>query len=163
MNSLQQLIGWLNDAYVMERRQTKTLATHANDAIDLPEIRDQDKKHLAETRRHADLVGQCLGLLGEKPAPLKSTAEESAAPSPNPNGTVERDQIVRNFIADYAAEHQEIASYRSLIAAAAAVDQPEIARICGEILREEQSMAEWLEELIPEITRLTLLEVAVRE
>jgi ferritin-like metal-binding protein YciE len=50
----------------------------------------------------------------------------------------------------------EIACYRSLIAAAEELGEPEIARICGEILKQEEAMSAWLAQRIPAITRMTL-------
>jgi ferritin-like metal-binding protein YciE len=40
----------------------------------------------------------------------------------------------------------EIASYEILIAAANHVGDTQTARVCGEILNEEQTMADWLKE-----------------
>jgi ferritin-like metal-binding protein YciE len=67
-----------------------------------------------------------------------------------------KDEIVKNFLADYSAEHFEIACYTSLIAAAEELAQPQIAAICRDILRDEQAMAQWLEDNIPQITRMYL-------
>ncbi len=63
---------------------------------------------------------------------------------------------MKNFLSDYAAEHFEIACYTSLIAAAEELGHPQIAAICRDILRDEEAMAQWLKENIPEITRLYL-------
>ena len=65
-------------------------------------------------------------------------------------------ELVKNFLADYASEHFEIACYRSLITAADECDQSDIADICTEIMGEEEAMAEWIEEQIPEVTRMIL-------
>jgi len=70
------------------------------------------------------------------------------------------DEIVKNFLSDYAAEQFEIACYRSLVAAAEELGQPEIARTCEDILAEEQAMAQWLAEHIPEVTRMMLQQEA---
>ena len=67
-----------------------------------------------------------------------------------------RDEIVKNFLSDYGAEYFEIGCYRSLVAAAEDLGKPEIAVICEEILMEEESMAQWIEDKIPEVTRLML-------
>jgi ferritin-like metal-binding protein YciE len=71
-----------------------------------------------------------------------------------------RDELMKNALMDYAAEHLEIASYRALIAAAEELGHRDIAVICRSILAEEEAMAEWLAEQVPVITRLMLEEVA---
>jgi len=56
-------------------------------------------------------------------------------------------------MANYAFEHMEIAAYRILIAAAEAVGDTETARVCREILGEEEEMAGWLERNLPGVTQ----------
>ena len=68
--------------------------------------------------------------------------------------------LSKNFLRDYAAEHFEIASYRSLVSAAQDLNHPEIAVICEEILMEEESMADWIEAKIPDVTRMMLQQIA---
>ncbi len=63
------------------------------------------------------------------------------------------------MLADYASEHFEIACYRSLIAAAEEAGKPQVAEVCSEILEDEEAMADWIEEQIPEVTRLVLHQV----
>jgi ferritin-like metal-binding protein YciE len=55
-----------------------------------------------------------------------------------------------------AAESFEIASYRALIAAARALGDEETARVCEEILRDEERMAAWLTENLPRVVQETL-------
>jgi ferritin-like metal-binding protein YciE len=148
-----QLVTWLNSAYAMEESMTQVLKNHANDAEDFPEVRARDELHLEETRRHARRIEECLQLLGQKPSTAKSMIGNVSGKIQGASTGMYRDEIVKNFLADYAAEHFEIACYRSLIAAAEETGNREIANICREILSEEEAMAEWLESKIPEITR----------
>jgi ferritin-like metal-binding protein YciE len=60
---------------------------------------------------------------------------------------------VKGAIASYTFEHLEIAAYRSLIGAAEELGDAETARVCSEILRQEEAMAGWLEQHLPELTR----------
>jgi ferritin-like metal-binding protein YciE len=53
----------------------------------------------------------------------------------------------------YTFEHLEIACYRSVIGAAEELGDTETARVCTEILREEEAMAGWLEQRLPELSR----------
>src|SRR5690606_25559107 len=67
----KQLIAWLRDAHAMELSLVKVLENHAKDASDFPEVRERDLQHLDETRRHAELVEQCLEILGDHPSSAK--------------------------------------------------------------------------------------------
>lgn len=160
-NPQEQLIAWLNDAYSMEKGLAKNLANHAKDAEDFPEVKARTEQHIAETERHAEQVARCLALLGEKPSALKDAVGNIMGTVQGAASGMFRDELVKNVLTDYAAEHFEIAAYTSLIAAAEALGHPEIAEICTGILEEEEAMAEFLLECIPEITRLSLQQAAV--
>ena len=161
-SSLDQLISWLNNAYSMEESLAKVLESHAHDAKDLPEIRDRLEEHLRQTRRHAERMRRCLERLGEQPSSVKSMIGALTGMVQGASTGLFHDELLKNFLSDFAAENFEIACYRSLIAAADDLDQPEIAAICLETLSEEEMMAEWLEERIPEVTRMTLDQLAHR-
>jgi ferritin-like metal-binding protein YciE len=151
-----QLITWLNSAYAMEETLVKVLENHAKDAEDFPEIQARDEQHLEETRRHLQRVKYCLELLGEKPSTTKSIVGNLSGMVQSVSTGMYNDELVKNFLQDYAAEHFEIACYTSLISAAHEVGRPEIAEICREILQDEQDMADWLLTKIPEVTQLFL-------
>ena len=148
-----QLITWLNDAYGMEQSLVKVLENHAKDAEDFQEVRAKDLQHLEETQRHADRVKYCLSLLNETPSTTKSVMSNVMGRVQGASTGMYKDELVKNFLADFASEHFEIACYTSLIAAAHEAGYPEIAEVCREILQDEQAMADWLEQKIPEITR----------
>jgi len=156
MNERKQLIAWLNDAYSMEKSLTKVLENHTKDAVGFPEIRDRDEQHLFETHGHARQLERCLAILGEKPSTIKGMMGSAMGTFEGAASGIFRDEIMKNFIMDCAAEHMEIACYRSLIAAANELGETEIAQICGEILKEEEAMAEWLEQHLSGITHLSL-------
>ena len=63
------------------------------------------------------------------------------------------DEVVKGSIMSYVLEHLEIACYRSLIGAAEELGHAETAAVCSEILREEEAMAGWLEQRLPDLTR----------
>jgi ferritin-like metal-binding protein YciE len=154
-----QLLAWLDDAYAMERAQLPILGNHAEDARRHPDVRKRDQKHLKQTKQHAKDIRRCIEHLGGKPSASKKVigritgAINSVATEPF------EDEILKNFLADYATEHFEIACYRSLIVAAEEAGHPKIASVCREILEEEEEMANWLERNLPMAVRETLAEV----
>jgi ferritin-like metal-binding protein YciE len=159
-SSKEQLTSWLNSAYAMEQAQIQVLENHAKDAAEYPDIKEHDDRHLAQTRRHVDLVRECLSQLGETPSTMKSAMGNVMGMVQGAATGMFSDEILKNCLHDYASEHFEIACYRSLVAAAEELDQPIIARHCYEILRDEEEMAAWLEDNIPKVTRMTLHQVA---
>jgi ferritin-like metal-binding protein YciE len=152
----RRLLQWLDDAYAMELALIPVLENHANDARRHPGIRRRDLQHLRQTKQHAKDVKRCIAHLGARPSATKKViaritgALESVATEPF------EDEIMKNFLTDYAAEHFEIAAYRSLVMAAEKAGHPKIARVCEEILEEEIQMAHWLENHMADAVRLTL-------
>lgn len=156
MTQLEQLTTWLNNAYAMEMSLEKVLENHAKDARDHPQMRDRIEEHIIETRSQAERVADCLKRLGTKPSPIKATIGNLMGMVQGASTGMFHDELVKNVLMDYAAEHFEIACYRSLVAAAEAAEQPEIAETCSEILEEEEAMAAWLGEQIDDVTRMVL-------
>jgi ferritin-like metal-binding protein YciE len=157
----ERLLMWLNDAYALEKALMPILENHAKDASRHPHVRKRDLEHLAETKRHAKLVKECIAELGEKPSAGRKAIGRLAGAINSVNTEPFQDEMVRNFLADYAAEHLEIASYRALVVTAHEAGYPEIAKKCREILKDEQKMAEWIEDNLPDAVRATLAELAV--
>ena len=66
------------------------------------------------------------------------------------------DTMVKNALADYAAEHLEIASYKALIQAATELGENAVAERLTGILRQEEDMAAFLERQLPVAVSKTL-------
>lgn len=140
----------------MEQSLIQVLENHRDDAKDYPPLSQRFDQHITETRRHAEMVRDCLASLDAKPSTMKAAVGNVMGLVQGAATGMFRDELVKNCLADYGMEHFEIACYRSLIAAAEELGEPEIAELCREILTEEEAMAHWLEEQIPEVTRHTL-------
>lgn len=157
MKRRETLLAWLNDAHAMELALIPVLENHAKDADKhFPEVAAADRRHLKETRRHAELVRGCIERLGEKPSTAKSLLGQVLGAGQSVATGMFRDEVVKNFLSDFAAENFEIASYRALIAAARELGDEETARVCEEILRDEERMASWLTENLPRVVQETL-------
>jgi ferritin-like metal-binding protein YciE len=160
MTPHDQLIAWLNDAYSMERSLAKVLESQLAGAADFPEIQSHLQQHLIETRGHAEQVAACLTQMGQKPSMAKGAVGSMMGMVEGAATGVFRDALLKSFVMDYAAEHMEIACYEALVAAANELGLPEIAAACEAILADEISMATWLEQRIPEVTAMSLRELA---
>lgn len=156
MNTREKLIGWLQDAYAMERSVEEILVRHIRDAEGVDSMQQRLENHLDDTRDHAMRLEECLSLLGSAPSAGKTFAAGMLGAVQGMATGAMADPLLSNAVADYAVEHFEIACYNALITTAAEAGQDEIAATCEVILRDEMDMATWLEEQIPEITRLCL-------
>jgi ferritin-like metal-binding protein YciE len=145
-------VDWLKDAYAMEHGQIQTLKNHCNDAKQHPELESHLRAHLGQTERHADLIKQCIERHGEKPSVTKNVMGTVTGAVSGIASGASKDELVKNALQDYAAEHFEIGCYKSLITGARAVGDMETAQVCEQILHEEEEMADWLESNIPTIT-----------
>jgi ferritin-like metal-binding protein YciE len=121
-----------------------------------PELETGMKQHLEETRSQRKRLEQCIERRGASRSSVKDMVGKFTATMQNLSGVFAGDEVVKGVLASYAFEHMEIASYRILIAAAEAAGDAETARVCREILREEEAMATWLADAIPGVTRTHL-------
>ncbi|MBW3549480.1 MAG: ferritin-like domain-containing protein [Proteobacteria bacterium] len=148
----EQLLNSLRDAHAMEKQAETMLKGQAKRLEHYPELRARIEQHVEETRGQAELVSQCLEHLGESPSKIKDSGGSMLAMGQSLAGMVVDDEVLKGIIACYSFEHMEIASYRQLIAMAQAVGEPEVQRICEQILPEEEAMAAWLEQRMDGIT-----------
>lgn len=142
-----QLVTWLDDAYSMERALEEVLERHAKDAEGSnTEVHERVTRHIEETRRQAETVKGCVEELGGSVSrPKKAFAKFFGAGQGMMNKPLQ-DTMVKNAIADYAAEHFEIASYRALIDAAEQLGEVQVAEKLRPILQQEEDMARFLEQ-----------------
>jgi ferritin-like metal-binding protein YciE len=156
MNAHDQLVAWLNDAHAMELAMVPVLENHADDAAGHPAVRSKDLAHVEATRRHAERVRGCVERLGGGVSAVKSGLATASGMVQSVSTGPFRDELVKNFLPDYAAEHLEIGAHRALITAARELGDLEADRACEEILRDELEMAAWLEARLPLAVRATL-------
>ena len=151
--SRENLTAWLRDAHAMENQAIEILEKQANRFEHYPELRAKVRSHLDETHRHAERVERCLHQLGTDTSALKTALGKMVGTAQQLSGLFASDEVLKSGIADYAFEHYEIASYKILIAAADEAGEHQVGRMLEENLREEEEMAAWLAQHLPEVTR----------
>lgn len=152
-NKQETLIQWLRDAHAMEEQAETMLKAQAERLDHYPELRTQIEDHIVETQGHAQLVKSCIKRLGSDTSSLKDTAAKFTAAMQGFGGMFAGDEVVKGVMASYTFEYFEISAYTALIAAAEEAGDAQTAETCSTILDEEQGMANWLEEQLPEITK----------
>lgn len=148
---------WLRDAHAMEEQAETMLTGQASRIENYPELKARIDQHLQETRYQRDRLEACIERRGATSSTLKDMTMKFTAMMQNLSGVFAGDEVVKGVMASYTFEHMEIASYRILIAAAEADGDSETARVCQEILAEEEAMAAWLEENMGAIATMHLV------
>lgn len=147
------LLSWLKDAHAAEEQAVTMLSNLAGRIENYPELKARIEQHVDETRRQSERVAQCLQSLGSDSSALKDAGTKLMGMGQGLSGIFTSDELAKGVLASYAFEHMEIASYRMLIAAAKQVGEPQVQRVCEEILQEEIAMASWLEDNLDSITQ----------
>ena len=146
------LIVGLRNAYALEGQAIELTERQSERLEHYPELRARIRQHLEETRQQRAMVEQCLQRLGTSPSSLKDMALSLAANLQAMAHSMAGDEVLKNSFGSYAFEHFEIASYKSLIVMAETAGEPEIARTCQQILRQEEAMAGWIGDHLEETT-----------
>ena len=147
------LLDWLRDAHAMEQQAETMLQKTASRLDNYPTLKARLQSHIEETREQARLVKSCIDRRGAGTSALKDVAAKVTATAQGLSGLFVSDEVVKASMASYTFEHMEIASYKCLIAAADAVGDGETSRICRQILQQEEAMAAWLAEQLPQVTQ----------
>jgi len=155
------LISWLRDAYAMEGQAVELLETQIKRLESYPEALPRLREHLQETHGQQAAIEQCLDRLGAEPSALKDTAMKLGATMQGMMHAMSSDEVLKHALASHAFEQFEAGCYRSLMAAAEVAREPEIARTCERIMRQEHDMADWVWEQLPQMTRKYLERAAI--
>jgi ferritin-like metal-binding protein YciE len=147
------LIVGLRNAYAVEGQALSTMRNTHDRLENYPQLKTVVAQHISETERQQKLIEECLGRFGETPSALKEMATKLAGNVQAIVHAVAGDEVLKDLFALYAFEHFEQAAYRSLIAMAEDVGEPNVAQTCREILRQEEAAGQKLGQLIEPITR----------
>lgn len=149
----KHLEDWLRDAHAMEKQAEKMLKSQASRLEHYPKLQQRIEQHITETQHQSEKLEYCLTLLGSDASAMKDMGAQLSAFGQAVGGMMAEDEVVKGGLASYAFEHFEIASYKAIIKAAEMASQPEIAKVCQEILQEEVAMADWLSQNLGDTTR----------
>lgn len=155
-----RIISWLKDAHAMERSLETVLEKQAKHADSDPAMRERLTRHADETRRHAQLVEDALDRLGASTSTMKDMSGGIQARMHGMMTGGSSDTLVKDTLSGIAAEHFEIACYTSLQTAARDIGDEQTVQMCEDILRDERSMAEYLEQELPRVTHMELAAAA---
>lgn len=158
MKREDRIIEWLQGAHAMELALKGVLENHAEHFKGQSRIADGLRQHAEQTEQHAARIQSCLESLDGAVAQGRSIMGSVMSKLEGMSTAMFEDRLIKDLLVDHAAEHFEIACYRSLVHAAEQRRLHDIAATCRDILSEEEAMASWLAELVPEVTDLLLKE-----
>ena len=149
------LLAWLKDAHALELNAVQTYQNHSKDAGQkgYAELQQRLEQHLEESRTHAEQVEACIERLGGSVSKAKDMLGAVSGFVQARGSGLAADEVVKNTLGNYAAESFEIASYRSLVAAARDLGDEQTASVCESILQQEERMAEFLLAQVPVVTK----------
>ena len=162
-NAEDRLLDWLRDAHAAEKQAEQMLSGMAGRLENYPDLRARIQQHIDETKRQAADLEACIKSRGGSTSALKDTGASLMGMGQAISGMFVSDEVLKGTIASYAFEVMEIASYEILISTARLIGDAETTRVCERILREEDAMAAWLREHIPQLTKAFLTREKVGE
>jgi ferritin-like metal-binding protein YciE len=133
------LVDQLRDLYDAEKQLTKALPKLAK-ASKNPELAQGFRDHLEQTQGHVQRIEQIFGILGQKAKSKPCEAMKGLVAEGQEAIAEDLDPETKNIALIAAArrvEHYEMAAYGTLVMAAQAMKQPEIARLLQATLQEE--------------------------
>ena len=156
MAKQDRLLQWLRDAHAMEKQAETMLSAQAKRIENYPELKARLEQHIRETQEQAELIEGCIKRCGGNPSAAKGMAGKMTAMMQGMGGMAAGDEVVKGAMAGYTFEHFEISAYRVLIATAEEAGDHETKRVCEQILAQEENMAAWLAEHLPQVAKTYL-------
>ena len=149
----EDLLNWLRDAHAMEAATVSNLDKLVEATDEYPKLQQKLREHLSASTRQRDEIERQLQRLGADTSKLKDWAMKIGGNLEPLLSWFTPDSIPKNCLAAFAYENFEIASYRSLMGAARELQQPELEQMCERAIADEQTMADFLYQELPAITR----------
>ncbi len=153
MDMRETVLSWLRDAHAMEAAAVDNLERNIDRFEDYPAVQAKFRDDLAQSKQHLQEIEQCLDRMGGDRSMLKDMAMKFAGMVQPYVGAVSNDEVVKHMLAAHAYENFELASYRSLAAAAESIGDAQIKDMCERSLQHKRQMAEWIDEQLPMVTK----------
>jgi ferritin-like metal-binding protein YciE len=149
------------DTYVTGLVNARALETQAIELISrqldrlqsYPEVEAVLRKHLAESEEQRNRLDGLLEAQGTSHSSVKDFVTGLMGNMAAMGHVPMQDEIIKNSLANYAFEHFEIASYKSLLTLADLAGDTRAPAVLNLSLSEEQRMAQWCEDNLDAITR----------
>ncbi len=142
----------LRNAHAVENQALELMNRQVERIENYPEIKQRLERHIQETHGQIERLDRILDGLNESRSVLKDNALSFMGNMAALAHSAAQDEILKNSIANFAFENFEIASYKSLIQLAEETGNGSAAQPLQQSLDEEEAMADWLDQHLPEVT-----------
>lgn len=142
----------LRNQHAVEQQAVSLLSRQVERLENYPEMEARMRQHIDESKVQASRIEELLSGLGSSHSTLKDAGLSFMGNMAALAHTVAPDEVVKNTLANFAFEHFEIASYKSLITMASAVGQDKSLSALKQSLSEEEDMARWIDEHLADTT-----------
>ncbi|MNS59791.1 hypothetical protein D3C72_927620 [compost metagenome] len=151
-----EMLGFIEDAYALERQLEQVLGAQAAAAAAYPHIQQRLAQHQAETQVQAKRLAELLEANDRSPNAIKTAVGTLMGMGVGMAGGLRGETLSRNMRDAYVSEHLEIAGYTLLIATARQLGDEKVIKVAELILAEEIAMQEWCAKHLVETLHLDL-------
>jgi ferritin-like metal-binding protein YciE len=139
-------ISGLRNQHAVENQAVELLERQIGRLENYPEMADRMRQHLGESKQQATRIEEILASLNTSHSAFKDMVTSFMGNVAALGHASASDEVIKNTFANYAFEHYEIASYQSLLVVADLAGQQGSVSVLQQSLKEEQAMAQWIED-----------------
>jgi len=143
----------LVNAHALENQAVSILSRQVERLENYPEMSDQLRLHIDESKAQAQRIEEILQSLGTSHSSLKDLVTSFTGNMAALAHAPMQDEVMKNTFANFAFEHFEIAAYRSLLTMAELAGDNSSPKLLNQSLSEEIRMAKWIEDNLDATTR----------
>src|SRR3954454_15519160 len=143
----------LRNQHAVENQAIELLERQGGRLENYPEMAQRMREHIAESQEQARRIDELLEAQGTSASSLKDTRLSLFGNLAALGHSTASDEVVKNTFANYAFEHYEIASYRSLLTLAELAGDTAARTALNTSLREEKDMAQWIADHLDDTVR----------
>ena len=143
----------LRNAHAVEKQALSIMTPQVARIENYPEVAERLQRHIEETNGQIARLDELLAGFDTSGSALKDMGLSLSGTMAAMAHSVAGDEIVKNSFANYAFEHFEIASYKSLLVMAEDGGFAQATPLLTQSLDEEIAMARWIDESLPMVTR----------
>lgn len=143
----------LKNAHGVEHQALALIDRQLDHLSNYPEVAEQLRLHRTETEQQIQRIDTILADFDAKPSALKDIGLSISGNMAALAHVFAPDEILKNSFANYAFENFEIASYTGLLTLADLGGFADPQALLRQSLSEEQRMATWVLDSLPDLTR----------
>lgn len=143
----------LVNARAVETEAIQLLSRQVERLESYPEMEAALRQHITESEAQRDRLDDLLEQLGSSNSTIKDMVTGLMANMAALGHAAAADEVIKNSLANYAFEHFEIATYKSLLTLADIAGHAAAPAALRQSLAEEERMAQWCADHLEATTR----------